>query len=42
MRNKRYSHMGVFFKAGKLGYVYIFGGRTENDETLNKCEKYSI
>lgn len=28
MRNKRYSHMGVFLKAGKLGYVYIFGGRT--------------
>ena len=42
MRNKRYSHMGVSFKAGKLGYVYILGGRTENDETLNKCEKYSI
>lgn len=28
MKTKRYSHMGVFFRAGKLGYVYVFGGRT--------------
>lgn len=37
MRSKRYSHMGVYFRMGKLGYVYVFGGRTENDETLSKC-----
>lgn len=28
MKNKRYSHMGVFLKVGKLGYIYVMGGRT--------------
>jgi hypothetical protein len=28
MKMKRYSHMGVYLKAGKLGYIYILGGRT--------------
>jgi hypothetical protein len=27
MREKRYSHMGAYFKIGKLGYIYVFGGR---------------
>lgn len=31
MKTRRYSHMGVNYKAGKLSYVYVFGGRTEND-----------
>lgn len=34
--------MGVFLKTGKLGYVYVIGGRTENDSTSAKCERYSI
>jgi hypothetical protein len=42
MKTKRYSHMGVFYKAGKLGYIYVFGGRSENDEAMTRCEKYSI
>ena len=29
MKQKRYSHMGAFFKTGRLGYIYIFGGRDE-------------
>ena len=28
MKNRRYSHMGVYLKVGKLGYVYVMGGRT--------------
>lgn len=28
MKYRRYSHMGVHYKAGKLGYIYVFGGRT--------------
>ena len=42
MKRKRYSHMGVFLKAGKLSYVFVFGGRTENDEIIKTCEKYSF
>lgn len=34
--------MGAYFKIGKLGYIYIFGGRGENEELLNSCEQYSI
>ncbi len=34
--------MGVFFPMGRLSYVYVFGGRGEDDETLTHCEKYSI
>lgn len=28
MKTKRYSHMGVYYRVGKLKYIYIFGGRT--------------
>jgi hypothetical protein len=28
MKTRRYSHMGVYLKVGKLGYVYVLGGRT--------------
>jgi hypothetical protein len=42
MKTKRYSHMGVHYRAGKLSYIYVFGGRALNDETMNKCEKFSI
>jgi hypothetical protein len=28
MKTRRYSHMGVHYKAGKLSYVYVLGGRT--------------
>lgn len=31
MNKKRYSHMGSYFSMGKLAYVYVFGGRGEND-----------
>jgi len=31
MNKKRYSHMGVFFPMGKLSYIFIFGGRGEDD-----------
>ena len=34
--------MGVFFKTGKLGYIFIFGGRGENEELLSSCEQYSL
>lgn len=30
MHHRRFSHMGAFFKTGKLGYIYVFGGRNEN------------
>jgi hypothetical protein len=30
MKEKRYSHMGAFFKMGKLSYIYVFGGRGED------------
>jgi hypothetical protein len=42
MKQKRYSHMGAFFKTGRLGYVYVFGGRDEEDQLLSSCEQYSI
>lgn len=42
MKTQRYSHMGVYFRTGKLKYIYILGGRTEGDITINKCEKYSF
>ena len=42
MRQKRFSHMGAYFKIGKLGYIYVFGGRNEREELLNSCEQYSI
>ena len=42
MKNKRYSHMGVFMRAGKMSYVFIMGGRTENDEIIKTCQKYSF
>lgn len=42
MNRKRYSHMGVYFPMGKLSYIYVFGGRGEDDETLTACEKYSL
>ncbi len=42
MKQKRYSHMGAYFKIGKLGYIYIFGGRGEEEELLSSCEQYSI
>ncbi len=29
--------MGAYFPMGKLAYVFIFGGRGEDDETLNVC-----
>jgi hypothetical protein len=29
--------MGVYFPMGKLSYVYVFGGRGDDDETLNVC-----
>ena len=32
--------MGVFVRAGKLSYIYVMGGRTENDLIISKCEKY--
>ena len=28
MKNRRYSHMGVYLKIGKLGYIFVMGGRT--------------
>lgn len=31
MKESRYSHMGVFMKAGKLGYIYVMGGRSKSD-----------
>ena len=31
MKHRRYSHMGVHLKVGKLGYIFVMGGRTEND-----------
>lgn len=34
--------MGAFFKTGRLGYIYIFGGRDEEDQLLSSCEQYSI
>jgi hypothetical protein len=34
--------MGVHYKAGKLSYIYVFGGRALNEETMAKCEKFSI
>lgn len=37
MKYKRYSHMGAYCKTGKLGYVYIFGGRSEDDQTIPFC-----
>lgn len=37
MKQKRYSHMGAFFKTGRLGYIYIFGGRDEEDQLLDTC-----
>jgi hypothetical protein len=42
MNRKRYSHIGAYFQIGKLGYIYVFGGRDENHETMVHCEKYSI
>ena len=42
MKSKRYSHMGAYYKVGKLSYVYVMGGRTENDQVLKSCERYSI
>jgi hypothetical protein len=42
MQHKRFSHMGAYFKTGKLGYIYVFGGRDEKEELLNSCEQYSI
>lgn len=42
MKSKRYSHMGAFFKTGRLGYIYIFGGRDEEDQLLASCEQFSI
>jgi len=29
--------MGAYFKIGKLGYIFIFGGRDEDDNLLNTC-----
>ena len=37
MKTKRYSHMGVYLRAGKLSYVFVFGGRTEGDTIIKKC-----
>lgn len=34
--------MGVYFSMGKLSYVFVFGGRGGDDETLTSCEKYSL
>ena len=31
MNKKRYSHMGAYFPMGKLSYVFVFGGRDEDD-----------
>lgn len=29
--------MGVYLTIGKLNYVYVFGGRGEDDEILKHC-----
>lgn len=42
MKHKRYSHMGAYFKINKLGYIFVFGGRGEDEELLTSCEQYSI
>jgi len=42
MNTKRYSHMGVYFSMGKLEFVYVFGGRGSDDETICDAEKYSL
>lgn len=42
MRTRRFSHTGVYYQAGKLGYIYALGGRTDNDVIIKKCEKYSM
>jgi hypothetical protein len=42
MKQKRFSHMGAYFKIGKLGYIYVFGGRGEDEEPISACEQYSI
>jgi hypothetical protein len=34
--------MGAYFNMGKLGYIYVFGGRDEDEGLLNSCEQYSI
>ena len=34
--------MGAYFKLGKLGYIYAFGGRGEDEQLLSSCEQYSI
>jgi hypothetical protein len=31
MHKKRFSHMGVYLSMGKLNYIFIFGGRGEDD-----------
>jgi hypothetical protein len=42
MHMRRYSHMGVVMSIDALKYVFIFGGRTENDKIIPYCERYSI
>lgn len=34
--------MGAYFRIGKLGYVFVFGGRNEEDQLLSSCEQYSV
>ena len=29
--------MGAYFKIGKLGYIYVFGGRREDEEPISAC-----
>jgi hypothetical protein len=29
--------MGVYLKMGKLNYIFVFGGRGEDDKTLKYC-----
>jgi hypothetical protein len=42
MHMRRYSHMGVVMSIDTLKYVFVFGGRTENDKIVPHCERYSI
>lgn len=42
MHVRRYSHMGVVMTIESLKYVFVFGGRTEGDQIIQACEKYSV
>lgn len=42
MHVRRYSHMGAVMSIEGLKYVFVFGGRTEGDQIIPQCEKYSV